>query len=97
METDRGEWKIREAVSRNALTTGLVICAAVIMLAAPCFGVRLACAGVFAAGIVRQKKREALRVQELTVYLERANAGSACSPRWGRTSFPNWKIRFTRR
>ena len=77
METDRGEWKIREAVSRNALTTGLVICAAVIMLAAPCFGVRLACAGVFAAGIVRQKKREALRVQELTVYLERANAGSA--------------------
>ena len=77
METDRGEWKIREAVSRNALTTGVVICAAVIMLAAPCFGVRLACAGVFAAGIVRQKKREALRVQELTVYLERANAGSA--------------------
>lgn len=74
METDRGEWKIREAVSRNALTTGLVICAAVIMLAAPCFGVRLACAGVFAAGIVRQKKREALRVQELTVYLERAGA-----------------------
>ena len=77
METDRGEWKIREAVSRNALTTGLVICAAVIMLAAPCFGVRLACAGVFFSCFVRQKKREALRVQELTVYLERANAGSA--------------------
>ncbi len=77
METDRGAWKIREAVSMNALTTGSFFFAAVIMLAAPYFGVRLACAGVFAVGILRQKKREALRVQELTAYLEQANAGNA--------------------
>lgn len=77
METDRGGWKNRGMVWKNNLATGLVICAAAIMLAAPYFAVRLVCAGVLAAGIYWQKRREALRVQTLTAYLEQANAGNA--------------------
>lgn len=71
------EVKGRKAAAGNVFSVVLIGLSAVVMLVSEYGGVRLAGAFFLAIGLMMQKRRERLRIEGLTDYLEQANTGKA--------------------
>lgn len=72
-----GEVMRKKVVWSKLLSVGLVVCGIAVMLVFNNGALRLAGAFFLALGLFLQRKRENLRIQALTDYLEQANTGKA--------------------